>query len=377
MHPSSLLSYYPDYSILDQAISLKPNTKKLNLFFDLKNNLQSTYMQHTIVNIIETTKKSRIIDTSVFLSLISFLSFHKIYSIKRNIDIDFYIFFESGVSYYHKNISKQYKISRRIDDLYGLDRQDRDLFYDVLSKNYQLIEKVLNKIPKVNVIRLPNFEADFIPYYLITRNKIPQDNCVNIIYSNDHDLRQCINDNTIIYSKTQKEKRIISKNEVMKNELKKECSIPDEYLPLSIAIIGDTGDDIEGISKIGPSRFLEISDELISILGPMNSVYDKICSKTNMFDIKCCPSGNKYLNKVISEENNNSKISNNLKLASFELISREFENPSNTEILAKRDNLNNLLENKTISSLEGIKKGLQLIGVEILTDDLDNLYFNY
>jgi hypothetical protein len=35
MHPSSLLSYYPTYSILDEILS-KNNYKKLSIYIDLK-----------------------------------------------------------------------------------------------------------------------------------------------------------------------------------------------------------------------------------------------------------------------------------------------------------------------------------------------------
>ena len=121
MHPSSLLSYYPTYAILDEIVSFG-NYKKLNIFIDLKNALQTTYMKHAIENIIDNSKGSKHIDTSVFSSLISFLSFHKIYGVKRGIDTNFIIFFETGQSFYHKNIDKSYKISRRIDDLYEIGR---------------------------------------------------------------------------------------------------------------------------------------------------------------------------------------------------------------------------------------------------------------
>ena len=73
MHPSSLLSYYPTYQILDEIVSYG-NYKKLNIFIDLKNVMQSTYMEHAIVNIIENSKNSKFMDTSVFSSLVSFLS---------------------------------------------------------------------------------------------------------------------------------------------------------------------------------------------------------------------------------------------------------------------------------------------------------------
>ena len=70
MHPSSLLSYYPTYNILDQIVSYN-NYKKLNIFIDLKNTLQTTYMEHAIVNIIQNSKNTKYIDTSIFSSVIS------------------------------------------------------------------------------------------------------------------------------------------------------------------------------------------------------------------------------------------------------------------------------------------------------------------
>jgi hypothetical protein len=62
----NLLSYYPTYSILDEVVS-ETGCKKLNLFFDLRNNLQTTYMKHAIEGIIDTSLKSKFVDTSIFI----------------------------------------------------------------------------------------------------------------------------------------------------------------------------------------------------------------------------------------------------------------------------------------------------------------------
>ncbi len=370
----SLLSYYPNYSILD-GILTQDNFKELNIFIDLKNNFQTLYMEHAIVNILESSKKSRYNDASIFLSLLSFLSFHKIYSTRRNIKINFYIFFEMGISYYHKNISKIYKISRRIDDLYGLDRKDRDLFFKILHNNYGLIEKACNRMPNIKVLKLSNLEGDFIPYYLITRNLIPQENIANIIYSNDHDLLQCINKNTYVFQKSAKSKRIVKQTEVMERELHKKNNISDSYLPLVMSIIGDSGDDVKGIKGIGPSRLLNIFSELLTLVGNMETIYKNIINKQPLFNTTHCKSGNKYLNKIIQEESKNNLISNNLKLVSFELISRMFENPDNTEMLNRKKNFHKILENNQITELEVMRKALEKGGVEIYGEELENIYF--
>lgn len=374
MHPSSLLSYYPTYAILDEIVSYG-DYKKLTIFIDLKNTLQTTYMQHAIVNIIESSKKSKFKDTSVFSSVISFLGFHKIYGMKRGIDINFIIFFESGQSYYHKNISKTYKISRRIDDLYGLERADRELFYEVLQANYRLIEKACNKMPSVKVIRLPNLEADFIPYYLLSRKKVPYDGTVGYItYSNDHDLLQCAAKDSYIYSKSAKTKKIVKPGTVMRSYLKRENNIEDIYLPLAMSIIGDTGDDVEGVDKIGPVRFLEIFNQLISMTGNMWEIYEKIKKKEPLIDPIPPSIKNKYLRKVVDAEINNKTISTNLKLVSFELISRALDNPNTVDIINKREIIIKTMENNEVTPLESLKSALEKTGVFLTESSLDFLY---
>jgi len=375
MHPSSLLSYYPTYSVLDEIVSYN-NYKNLTIFVDLKNVLQSTYMEHAIVNIVESTKKSRTVDTSIFSSLISFLSFHKIYGIKRGINTRFIIFFEMGHSYYHKNISKTYKISRAIDDLYGLDKVDRDLFFSVLQANFQLIEKACNKIPNLSVVRLSNLEADFVPYYILTRKLVENNGETGfVIYSNDHDMWQCLTNNVFVFSKAGKNKKIIKHGKIVNEYLKRENNIPDEYYPLVMSIIGDPGDDVTGVNGVGPKRFIDVFPDILNMVGSMNELYDKVEKGKDIFNIIPDCSSNKHLGNIVSSEIENKTISNNLKLVSFELISRFLENPKTTETLERRNELMRVItEEKKIASPEAMKKALEMNKVFIEEASIDFLY---
>jgi len=375
MHPASLLSYYPSYSILDEVISGN-DCKTLNIYIDLKNNLQTIYMEHAILNIVESSLGTKRFDTSVFSSILSFLSFHKIYAVKRNININVYIFLESGISYYHKNISKKYKISRKIDDLYGLDRDKRDLFFQVLHSNFLLSEKVFNKIPNIKFIRLPNLEADFVPYYLMTRNLVEDgDDIYHLVYSNDHDLFQCVKQNCSVFSKVPKHKKLVKCGKVMSSFLHVDTHIPDEFLPLAMSIIGDSGDDVYGVKGIGSKRFISIFDDLLKLSGNMNTIYDKVRNNEIIFNIDSSNELNKYLSIVINEEIKNSTISNNLKLVSFELLSRELDDPSSTEILDKKKHIQNILSDNSIANKESMKLALQRSGI-IIGEDIDVLYFS-
>jgi len=374
MHPSSLLSYYPTYSILDEIVSLG-NYNKLHICIDLKNVLQSTYMEHAIVNIVESTKKSNTLDSSVFSSLISFLGFHKIWGMKRGVDTEFTVFFEMGNSYYHKNISKTYKISRKIDDLYGLDRADRQIFFETMQANLGLVDKACNKLPGVRIIRMEHLEADFIPYYLITRNFIPKgDREGVVIYSNDHDLWQCLKENVWIFSKVGKNKKIIKHGNIVSRFLKRECNIPDHLYPLVMSVVGDPGDDVVGVNGIGPARVLECFDQLLALVKDMETLYNNVENDLPIFPSLPPTIANKFLKRIVEAETNDKTISNNMKLVSFELISRAVENPDTTEMLERKKEIHNLMSEKEVANAEAIKNALEMNGVILETSSVDLLY---
>ena len=303
MHPASILSYYPTYQLLDEIVSHN-DYKSINLYIDLKNCLQSLYMEHAIVNILESTLKSGKTNSSIFESVISFLGFNKLYTIKRKLNLKVYLFFESGVSFYHKNISKKYKISRRIDDLYGLDKEKREIFFGIIQKNLGLVEQCCNKLPNTYVVRLHHLEADFIPYYLI-RNKIVcrEPSTAHIVFSNDHDMLQTLTagEHTFVFQKHAKSKKVRRRGEALLGELKVENDLPDEVQPLAMSILGDPGDDVDGIKGIGQSRFLANSTDLLRATGGIQQLYQNVMKGKPIFDPTSIRNPNKYLNKILDE----------------------------------------------------------------------------
>ena len=377
MMPAQLLSYYPTYSILDEILSYG-QYKTVNLYIDLKNVLQSIYMEHAVINMVETTLKSRFIDTSVFSSVVSFIAFHKLYAIKRNINLNIFIFFESGNSIYHKNISKKYKIRRKLDDLYGLDREKRELFYDILQKNFQLIEKVFNSVPNVKVIHLSGFEADFIPYYLINNHFHNSDNIGHIIYSNDHDMLQCLDKNVYIFQKIKTGKnlikRIVKKGETFQTYLK-EDNIPDEYLPLYMGIAGDKSDDVDGVYGIGIKNWIKLLPELIEITGGIDNLINNVINKKPIFDKTRANLENKQLKKIIDEEENNNLITNNIKMTSFKVISRYFQDPDTIEMLQRKDKLMRIIENNQTVPYKVMKDALLKNDIVLSDEEFQIIYY--
>ena len=160
----------------------------------------------------------------------------------------------------------------------------------------------------------------------------------------------------------------------MQTFLKRENNITDEYLPLAMAIIGDSGDDVEGVKDVGPARFASMFYEMKQYGGSMNKIYNRVGKNKVIFDP--IPSGtkNKYLNMVVDEEVKNRTISKNLKLVSFELISRELDDPSSTEILEKRKLIEKILSTEDKVPCDTLKKALDMHNIYLEESSLDFLY---
>jgi len=372
MHPSSILSYFPKYSLLDEVIA-RNQYHKLIIYIDLKNCLKGIYVKDIVVSILESSNSTRFIDTSVFSSLISFIAYHKMYAYKRGVSIDFIIFFEMGTSSYHQNIDKNYKRSRKLDDFFGLEREKRERFTEILQANFQLIEQACNRMPNIKVIRIPRLEADFVPYYLITRNLTSNDEkTAHIIFSSDHDMWQTISEHCYVYFRSAKMKTIIKRNEALTKYIKSETKYPDEYIPLALSIIGDTGDDVYGISGIGPKGFLQVIDEFVKIFGNMKNIYDKIEKGEELF--KGIETENKILTTIIEAESKNKTISNNLKLVSFELLSRALDSPNSTEMIEKKKHIENIMKTFNIAKRESMVSALERNGVFLEGNSIDFIY---
>lgn len=377
MHPSSILSYYPTYALLDEVVS-HGQYDTLNLYLDLKNNLQTLYMEHTIRNIVESTIMSGVNDSSVFSSILSFLGFHRLYGRKRQIKINIYIFFETGASFYHTNIRKKYKISRRIDDLYGLEREKRELFFSVIQQNLILAERCCNKLPDIKLFRMNHLEADFIPYYLISRNMVDtSDKTAHIVYSNDHDLLQCLTagKNVFVFRKAMKTKVVVKAGDALYNSFKIKTKAEDEYLPLIMSVVGDVGDDVDGIKGIGPKRALDMLDSLIQMTGGMDQLNDNVMRKQPIFNIDGIKTPNKYLNKVVSEEQKNRLITDNLKLVSFEILSRHLDDPDSIEMVKLREHVNKINNDSNFADLDSIFDVLTKLNILIPSEALSDIYF--
>lgn len=375
--PSQIFSYYPRYEYLDNVLTIN-NKQKLNLFIDVKGCATSLF-QEWAVKVIVSNSQGNQFDTSLFGAILQFISYHKEYAVKRNIDLNMYFFMESGKSTYHLDIYKDYKANRKSSNLFGLDLPSRELFFRVLDTNYTVLEKIVNKIPNCCFIRLKYLEADFVPYYLLKYglNKEDVSNSVNIIYSNDKDMYQCLIDKNIYqFCRNYKNVKMVSCEDIYDNWIKIhiDSENPASWFPLILAILGDSSDGFDGVFRIGPAKVKECFDDIRSMCGnSMENVYYNIHHKQPIFQTAPNPI-HKNLNKIYSQQD---IITRNVKLASYQLICDEMNEGFPAYMGERKQQIQTLLDNSIkIPSARILYEALNRSGLMgILTDKTINDLF--
>jgi len=334
-----LISYYPKYEYLDEILSIS-GAKKLNIFVDLKGCIQSLYQEWAVKYIIDQSRGTKYVDDSLFGATLEYIRFHKEYARKRGIDINLVFFYEHGVSVYHQQIYKGYK-GNRDQTLTFLSLDDKEIFYNTLNKNYEMIEKICARAPNVSVVKLEFMEADFIPFYL--RKHVYgefEENEVDVIYSIDKDMLQCIdNKNTFIFYRHYKSHKILNHETAFAHWFKKDWNFPNiglEWFTMFLAIDGDVSDDFKGVKGISKGTILKHADDIVQMSGgDMKQVYENIKDCKDIF-IKDFGTNKKSLMKI---RNAQDIVIRNLKLASYSLISDYLNGGFPSTLIEKKKNL--------------------------------------
>ena len=345
MTTSQIINYYPKYEDLDYLVTTS-GKKKINLFIDLKGCAQSIFQEWAVKLFLEQSRGCRQVDCSFFYSLLEFISYHNIYAKKRGVEFNYYIFLESGNSVYHTDVMKSYKERRHSSDLFDLDMASKELFFNILNKNYEVMDKVVNKIPKCHFIRLKYLEADFMPWYILKHAKPELQEDCNVIYSMDKDMIQCLQlKNVYQFYRHYKKKIILTRQNAIQHLVKNENLVADKYIDsfcLLLSIIGDSTDEFDGIFGVGNVGVIKMLDALMENSDFSDkTLCQKILNKEPLFSI-FSGTNNKLLKNIFDHEE---KIIRNLKLSSYELISNYLNENINTETIAKKKHVLSILEN--------------------------------
>ena len=313
-------SYYPTYNDLDILIE-KYKPSKVNIYVDLKNCITGMYNEDSMKDIIKMNEGTTQPILDLFLSWVDFVSFHYNYMIKNKMPLYIYNFSDIGDSIYHKKIYKEYKSNRTITRSKTMSFFEEDGINKIIKNNIEKIHEASKKMFHCYSVDLRFCESDFVPYYII-KNFNQDNNSLNIIYSSDSDMLQCIElENTVVFFRRNKDnKKMLDKDNWYERVKLENFDIKNAVYFKSIT--GDTSDSIPGIDGIGPKKAFSVLKEL------QPTSLDNLKESLVKFD-------NKISNVILDSWD---IIERNYKLISFKEL-------SNSISLEVSDKINNIFKN--------------------------------
>ena len=317
---NQIIPYYPNKVLLS---SLSDTNKQWILHVDLKNIMQGLYMEHVVKQL--ATGKSKLPDTSIVSAVCSFLSIHMNFARMFNKKIGFVFFFESNKSTYHTNIDEDYKRDRYTGGFFGLDAKGKERYFYTVNSNLKILAKVLPVLPNVTCIHFDKMEADFVPYYLLSRRLVPFENTTHFVYSNDKDMLQCLAvcDSCYIFRRSGKFKEMIGNGEACSRYLSCEVPFPDSYFQFALAINGDSADNVDGVHGVGPVYLKKNLTKLIEAGGGISNIIRNTCEgRTSLLDKSLFDGSMDFRTKRVFKFDELGGLSRNMRLVSFEVMSK-------------------------------------------------------
>lgn len=390
-NPQTLISAYPSIEISDLIKEQKP--KKLNVYIDLKNVMVSLFVEDVAREIVLNSRNMQNLDSSIFQSVVNISAYWIRYGKERGLGVEVFVCSDIGQSSYHLEIYKKYKYRRQISNIDSWVCGPE--IKKVRDKNFLLCDMICNKIPHVYFFCLKYLEADFLPYYLITRKYKNNKDILHIVCSNDKDLYQTAVDATVVQLyKLKGQKNILKfdtilgtytkfhkssvKNQVSK--LNKLAKIDPKYIVAMMAVCGDAGDDIPGIKGMGTARVVDMFAEtevVNKILGSPEDIDNRVAQGGKLFKedvMGVCEMPNIW-RKVFIE---NDLVTKSFKMISFEMLCRWMEKKDNLNKINYIKYMDKLLDKsdiKMIPSTRSFFKPLQKMEGLCLTEDIIDSFF--
>ena len=360
---NQIIPYYPTKLLLDNIID--NGTNQWILYIDLRNIMQGLYLRHVVDELAR--PQHDFLDTSIASSVFAFLSYHAKLAKSLNKKIGFVFFFESGTSLYHNQILKEYK-QNRWGNFYGLTEKQKEQYFYVIDSNLRFLENILIRIPNTTCIHLEHVEADFIPYYLVSRNLVPIENTSHIVYSNDKDMLQCLqlNEYCYVFRRIMKIREIISHNNACSKYFKILCDFPDSYFQFALSLDGDQSDNIKGVNGIGPAFLKKHLNDLVDCGGGIENIILKSFRQEKRLLCQSLYNGKiDAKTQRVFNFDNLGLLSRNMNLISYEVLSRHLDsNDSMSNIANVKKHIIDMLSFNKKMAFTNLYSCLKKFGIE-------------
>jgi UDP-GlcNAc3NAcA epimerase len=133
---------------------------------------------------------------------------------------------------------------------------------------------------------------------------------------------------------------------------------------------------LRSITNLSSEGIIKNSNKIVKLVGGMENLFHNVVKGKPIFSLDLAGHSNKYINTIIEKERTEKIISNNLKLVSFEVLSRFLDDPISTEMVDKRKIIENVLKPNDIVEIEIMREALAKNRIYLEGDTLDNIYFS-
>lgn len=265
--PNRYLKYKIPKDVIHRLLQ-QLNKNRLNIFIDLQSICKGLYSKDNVFFEINHYLQNRTPSDCLLMEVRTFLN--DLYKEYKMFNPFFILFYDDGKNSQNSLLQKGYKDGR--SSVRNILEQDEEvaLYYQIKTRYFIEAEKKFKKDGFGDVYYLKEYESDLIPYYCITNNLYDSNlmSTLNLILSVDKDLLQCCQAKNTV----QVTNRFLSSKE---NPFKidifddrnaisyiydkfKPGILGAKYIPLILAIAGDTADKITGFKGIGPKGAIDL-----------------------------------------------------------------------------------------------------------------------
>ncbi|MDD5770608.1 MAG: 5'-3' exonuclease H3TH domain-containing protein [Candidatus Gracilibacteria bacterium] len=252
--------------------------------------------------------------------------------------------------------------------IYADYKATRERMPDNLRSQISLIEEMISKMG-FEIIEIPGFEADDVIGTLVTSLGIDKNNDVYIL-SGDKDLYSLCQNNVKIYD-TMKAK--IYDYELAKTKF----DVNPEHIIDYLAIVGDSSDNIPGISGFGPKKAVD----LINKYGTVEEIFNHINDEDFILSGKTLEKLKEsreiaFLSKRLATIDKNVEL-NNFYLENFKFNKENILNEDVKELFKKYEFNSLYSEKKNLQTWNDLNLKVQIIKNNDYLEKLKEILKNY
>ncbi|WPH64277.1 hypothetical protein [Staphylococcus phage vB_StaM_PB50] len=246
------------------------NNNNVTIYIDINNVIKQLYSPQVSENFTHLKTKNRL---NLVVELVNIIGHYRHFFASRlNMHSRFFLFYSDKESIYHTSVDPDYK-----KEYYKKMNEDNITYRDInktISITLELVKTIVKYIPNAYYIDTYKIEPTILPYYIMEKTTIDNENDYSLIVSNDKIYRQLLDykDRLLLLELRGSEKSKVISKENIKGEIFSSSTKKDinDFMNIDSGIIdifnlfSDHKDqEYKSISGYGPVTTIKLLDKMI------------------------------------------------------------------------------------------------------------------